>query len=139
MSLSNIFDIAGSAMTAQTIRLNTVASNLANADSMAPSADKVYKGLKPVFASVYNDITTLEQRSSAQVKVVDVVEVGRAPERRYEPGNPNASEDGFVFYSNVNSVEEMADMMSASRSYETAVEIINSVKAMQQGLLSIGK
>jgi len=139
MSLNNVYDIAGTALTAQTVRLNTVASNLANADSMSSSEATVYKSLKPVFTAVYEEIAGTDSMGAASVQIVDVVELDREADRRYEPGNPNANEDGFVFYSNVNVVEEMADMMSATRSYETNVEVMNSVKTMQQGLLSLGK
>ncbi len=139
MSLNSVYSIAGSALTAQTVRLNTVASNLANADSMASSQANVYKSLKPVFTAVYDQVSGTDALGAAAVKIVDVVEIDRAADRRYEPGNPNADASGFVFYSNVNVVEEMADMMSATRSYETNVEVMNSVKSMQQGLLSLGQ
>ncbi|MEN0036258.1 MAG: flagellar basal body rod protein FlgC [Cellvibrio sp.] len=141
MSFDSIYRIAGSAMNAQTVRLNTVASNLANADSAAASAEDVYQARKPVFAAVYgnNELTRGVGMGGAHVQVLDVVTAGREPDRRYEPDNPLANRDGYVFYSAVNEIEEMTDMMSASRSFETNVEVLNRIKGMQQGLLKLGE
>ncbi|WPP00073.1 flagellar basal body rod protein FlgC [Pseudomonas sp. HR96] len=141
MSFDSIYRIAGSAMNAQTVRLNTVASNLANADSAAASADSAYQARKPVFAAVYaNDLLTRGVGlGGAHVQVLDVVGSGRAPQRRHEPDHPLADGSGYVFYSDVNPIEEMTDMMSASRSFETGVEVLNRIKGMQQGLLKLGE
>jgi len=141
MSFDSIYRIAGSAMNAQTVRLNTVASNLANADSAAASAEDVYQARKPVFAAVYQngELTRGAGMGGAYVQVLDVVTAGREPDRRYEPDNPLANRDGYVFYSAVNEIEEMTDMMSASRSFETNVEVLNRIKGMQQGLLKLGE
>lgn len=141
MSFDSIYRIAGSSMTAQTVRLNTVASNLANADSAATRAEDVYQARKPVFAAVYgNDqLTRGVGMGGAHVQVLDVVTAGREPQRRYEPGNPLADRDGYVLYANINEIEEMTDMMSASRSFETSVEVLNRIKGMQQSLLQLGE
>ncbi|AQZ93739.1 flagellar basal body rod protein FlgC [Halopseudomonas phragmitis] len=141
MSFDSIYRIAGSAMNAQTVRLNTVASNLANAESAASSEDAVYKARKPVFAAVYEngELTRPVGMGGAHVQVLDVVTTGRDPQRRYEPGNPLANAEGYVYYPDVNSIEEMTDMMSASRSFETSVEVLNRIKSMQQGLLRLGE
>lgn len=141
MAFDSIYRIAGSAMNAQTVRLNTVASNLANADSAAGQAEDVYQARKPVFAAVYaNDqLTRGVGMGGAQVQVLDVVTAGRPPEKRYEPDNPLADRDGYVFYADINEIEEMTDMMSASRSFETSVEVLNRIKSMQQGLLKLGE
>lgn len=141
MAFDSIYRIAGSAMNAQTVRLNTVASNLANADSAAGKAEDVYQARKPVFAAVYaNDqLTRGVGMGGAQVQVLDVVTAGRPPEKRYEPDNPLADRDGYVFYADINEIEEMTDMMSASRSFETSVEVLNRIKSMQQGLLKLGE
>ncbi|PAU85009.1 flagellar basal body rod protein FlgC [Pseudomonas sp. WN033] len=141
MSFDSIYRIAGSAMNAQTVRLNTVASNLANAESAASSEDAVYKARKPVFAAVYEngELTRPVGMGGAHVQVLDVVTTGRDPQRRYEPGNPLANAEGYVYYPDVNSIEEMTDMMSASRSFETNVEVLNRIKSMQQGLLRLGE
>lgn len=141
MSFDSIYRIAGSSMNAQTVRLNTVASNLANADSAAARPEDVYEARKPVFAAVYgNDqLTRGVGMGGAHVQVLDVVTAGREPQRRYEPDNPLANRDGYVFYANINEIEEMTDMMSASRSFETGVEVLNRIKGMQQGLLKLGE
>ncbi len=140
MSFGNIYQVSGSAMTAQTVRLNTIASNLANAESPAVSADATYKARRPVFAAIYQNSALVEGGAiaGAKVQVMDVVETGNAVQR-YEPGHPMANPEGYVYYPEVNVVEEMADMMSASRNFETNVEVLNSVKSMQQSLLKLGE
>ncbi|MBB4862062.1 flagellar basal body rod protein FlgC [Pseudomonas nitroreducens] len=140
MAFDSIYRIAGSSMNAQTVRLNTVASNLANADSAANSPDAVYQARKPMFAAVYeNDqLTRGAGMGGAHVQVLDVVTSGRAPQRRYEPGSPLADATGYVYYPDVNEIEEMTDMMSATRSFETGVEVLNRVKSMQSSLLKLG-
>jgi flagellar basal-body rod protein FlgC len=141
MAFDSIYRIAGSAMNAQTVRLNTVASNLANADSAAAKAEDVYQARKPVFAAVYNNdqLTRGVGMGGAHVQVLDVVTAGREPVRRYEPDNPLADAQGYVLYANVDQIEEMTDMMSATRSFETSVEVLNRLKSMQQGLLKLGE
>ncbi|QKJ85631.1 flagellar basal body rod protein FlgC [Paramixta manurensis] len=140
MSFNDIYRVSGSAMTAQTVRLNTIASNLANAESPAASAAAAYKARRPVFAAIYQNDELMGNRalSGARVQVMDVVESGGSV-MRHEPGNPLANAQGNVFYPDINVVEEMADMMSASRSFETNVEVLNSVKSMQQNLLKLGE
>lgn len=141
MSFNAIYRIAGSSMNAQTVRLNTVASNLANADSAAGNADSVYQARKPVFAAVYeNDLLTRSAgMGGARVQVLDVVTSGREPVRRHEPDNPLADAEGYVYYPDVNVMEEMADMMSATRSFESNVEVLNRVKSMQNAVLRLGE
>jgi len=145
MSISNIFDIAGSAMSAQSVRLNTTASNLANAQSAASSTDQVYRARKPVFAASETDSfraafdRQFEGEASAGVKVTGIVESQAPLEQRYEPSNPLANEQGYVMYPNVNVVEEMTDMMSASRSFQMNVEMMDSAKTMMQRLLTLGQ
>ena len=132
MGFKDISLIAGSARAAQSVRLNTIASNLANADVAAGSEAEAYRARKPVFAAVMgND-------ASAGVRVLDVVESAEPLRRVHEPGNPKADADGMVYYTNVNEVSEMADMMSASRAFETNVEVLGRIKSMQQSLLKLG-
>lgn len=140
MSFRDIAGIAGSAMTAQTVRLNTVASNLANAQSAASSEDATYHARKPVFASVFEQKSfTDNPGAGASVRVLDVVESTEPLRKAYEPGNPLANADGEVFYPNVNPVAEMTDMMAASRAFETNVEVLGRVKSMQASLLRLGE
>jgi len=139
MSFNKIYDIAGSAMRAQTVRLDTVASTLANVDSAAASEDAAFRAIKPVFSTLYQKIQDTDGLGAASVQVAGIVQSDRQVEKRLEPTNPIADQDGFVYYSNVNVVEEMADMMSASRGFETSVEVINRINSMQQGLLRLGQ
>ena len=141
MAFDSLYRIAGSAMNAQTVRLNTVASNLANVESAATSAKDVYQARKPLFAAVYgnDELSRGAGMGGAHVQVLDVVTSGREPQRRYEPGNPLADRDGYVFYPDINEIEEMTDMMSASRSFETNVDVLDRVKSMQQALLKLGE
>ena len=137
MSFKDISQIAGSAMAAQTVRLNTVASNLANADSVSGNEGSTYRARKPVFASVMNDGG--DSVNGGKVQVLDVVESSEPLRKVYEPGNPLANADGMVFYPNVNQVAEMTDMMSASRAFETNVEVLGRIRSMQQSLLKLGE
>jgi flagellar basal-body rod protein FlgC len=139
MSFNRIYDIAGSAMRAQTVRLDSVASNLANADSAAGSEAAAYRAIRPVFATEYQRIESADGLAAATVNIAGVVQTDRTVDRRYEPDNPLSDANGMVFYSNVNPMDEMADMMSASRSFETAVSVMNRVGSMQQGLLRLGQ
>ena len=139
MSFKNISEIAGSAMAAQTVRLNTIASNLANADSVAGTEADTYRARKPVFAAVMNEGLDNQGSAGGRVQVVDVVESAEALRKVYDPGHPMANADGMVFYPNVNQVAEMTDMMSASRAFETNVEVLGRIRTMQQSLLKLGE
>ena len=128
----SIFDIAGSAMRAQTLRLNTTASNMANASSVASTPEEAYRARHPVFAAVLdNEIGGVRTRG--------VVESTREPEMRYEPGHPLANEEGYIFGSNVDNVEEMANMMSASRSYQSNVDMLSTVRQLMLQTLKMGE
>lgn len=137
MSFNDISKIAGSAMAAQTVRLNTVASNLANADSVSGNENDTYRARKPVFAAVMTD--SADGAGGSRVQVLDVVESAEPLRKVYEPDNPMANADGIVFYPNVNQVAEMTDMMSASRAFETNVEVLGRIRGMQQSLLKLGE
>ena len=133
MGFKDISNIAGSAMAAQTVRMNTIASNLANANAVSGSEAEGYRARKPVFASI------LGEDGAAQVQVLDVVQSSEPLRKMYEPDNPVADADGMVYYANVNEVAEMADMMAASRAFETNVEVMGRIKNMQQSLLKMGE
>jgi flagellar basal-body rod protein FlgC len=140
MSFRDITQIAGSAMAAQTVRLNTISSNLANAESAAGSEAAAYRARKPVFATLVGgeDIGGTPA-VAGRVQVLDVVESTEPLRSVHEPDNPLADANGRVYYPNVNSVAEMTDMMSASRAFETNVEVLGRVKSMQQALLKLGE
>ena len=133
MGFKDISNIAGSAMAAQTVRMNTIASNLANANAVSGSETEGYRARKPVFASI------MGEDGAAQVQVLDVVQSAEPLRKMYEPDNPVADADGMVYYANVNEVAEMADMMAASRAFETNVEVMGRIKNMQASLLKMGE
>jgi flagellar basal-body rod protein FlgC len=133
MSFKDISQIAGSAMAAQSVRLNTIASNLANADTVSGSEGAAYRARKPVFAAI------MDNGAAGRVQVLDVVQSADPLRKAYEPDNPLANAEGMVFYPNVNEVAEMADMMAASRAFETNVEVLGRIKSMQQSLLKLGE
>lgn len=146
MSLGSIFDIAGSGMTAQSLRLNTTASNIANAETASSSVDSTYRARKPVFAAIQQELLGPqgqgfggEQGPGAGVRVEGIVESDAELQMRYQPDHPAANEDGYVFYPNVNVVEEMADMMSSSRSFQMNVDVMNTAKSMMQRILTLGQ
>jgi flagellar basal-body rod protein FlgC len=141
MSSFKVFDIAGSGMAAQSVRLNTVASNLANAESVSGDAKTAYRARHPVFEAVRAQTAAMQGMGGADaaVRVTGIVEDTKAPEMRYQPGNPLANADGYVFAPNVNVVEEMVDMISASRAYQNNVEIMNTSKDLLLATLRLGQ
>jgi flagellar basal-body rod protein FlgC len=136
MSLFKIFDVAGSAMSAQSLRLNTTASNLANVDSVARSAEEAYKARQPVFRALVMD---QQGEAAVGVEMLDVVHSGATHPIRHAPGHPLADEDGNVHLANVNAVEEMVNMISASRSYQSNVEVLNTSKQLLLRTLRLGE
>lgn len=138
MSSTNIFDIAGSGMNAQSLRLNLVASNISNANSVSSSIDQVYKSRQPVFAAELKNIMDGNDAAS-RVNVLGVVESQAKPVMEYAPNHPMADRAGYIYKSNVNTVEEMANMMSASRSYQNNVEVLNTAKELMLQTLRMGQ
>ncbi len=137
MSLFNIFDTAGTALNAQSLRLNTTSSNMANANSVSSSTGETYRARHPVFAPIMKQLGG--DGSSVGVQVKGVVESQEPLRMEYNPQHPMANEEGYIFLPNVNVVEEMANMISASRSYQTNVEVMNSAKQMMMRTLSMGQ
>jgi flagellar basal-body rod protein FlgC len=132
-----VFDVAGSGMSAQNLRLNLVASNMANADAVSSSIDQTYRSRQPVFRTVMNQLNPDDP--AVGVKMVGVVESQAPLTREYNPNHPKADADGYIFRPNVNLVEEMANMISASRSYQSNVEVVNAAKTMASRTLEMGK
>lgn len=137
MSLFSIFDIAGSGMSAQALRLNTTASNISNAQSASSSVNETYRARYPVFSTSFSDI--FDEQTNVGVKVDGIIESQSPLRKEYEPNHPKADSDGYVYYPNVNPVEEMANMISASRSFESNVEVLNTSKQMLLRTLSLGE
>ena len=140
MSLFNVFNVSGSALNAETIRLNTTASNLANAESVNGDVTKIYRARHPVFQTMMDTSNPFagDQEASAGVRVLGVVESSAPPLMRYQPDNPIANKDGYVFTSNVNSIEEMTNMISANRSFATNIDVINTARDLLLKTISIG-
>jgi flagellar basal-body rod protein FlgC len=134
MSLFNVFDIAGSAMAAQSQRLNVVASNLSNADSATSSTGQPYRARQVVFST-----TQLNPQGASGVRVADVIDDPSPMKQVYEPKHPLANAEGYVTMPNVNVVEEMVNMISASRSYQTNVDMMNTAKTLLLKTLTIGQ
>ncbi len=133
-------------MSAQSIRLNATSSNIANAETVSSSIDETYRARYPVFAHAMNDAqeegSLFEDQPKAVgagVQVMGVVESQEALQARYDPNHPMANEEGYVYYPNVNVVEQMADMISASRSFQTNVDVLNTAKSMMQKVLTLGQ
>src|SRR5262245_46401763 len=154
MSLLKVFDVAGSGLAAQSVRLNTTASNLANAESVAGESGKAYRARVPVFAAMMREFGSSpfgadsfgggfapfnEDDGAVGVQVLGVLESQAPISRRYEPGNPVADEQGYVYTSNVNSIEALADMISASRTFQSNVEVINTSRDLLLKTITMGR
>lgn len=138
MSLFNVFDITGSGMSAQSVRLNTTASNIANADSVSSSVDQTYRARHAVFTAEL-DKANFNQQAGAKVRVAGIVESDAPLNVEYSPNHPMADDKGFIYKPNVSVVEEMANMMSASRSYQANVQVAEATKTMLTRTLTIGQ
>lgn len=139
MSMFKVFDVAGTALSAQSLRLNVTASNMANANSVSSSIDETYRARQPVFAAMLKDQFAGQQASSIGVEVKGIVESQSPLQQQYNPGHAMANEEGYIFLPNVNVVEEMANMISASRSYQSNVEVVNTAKQLMMRTLSMGQ
>lgn len=151
MSVFRILDIAGTAMNAQSIRLNATASNLANVDSVSSSANQTYKARRPLFSAAWEEALARNQQAGEPcdpvsgepygigVSLKGVVESDAPTIKEYNPNHPLADANGYIYRPNINPVEEMADMMSAQRSYQTAVQVASSAKSMLLQTLRLGQ
>jgi flagellar basal-body rod protein FlgC len=135
MGLFANFNISGSAISAQSVRLNTTASNLANVETIAGSEGAAYRSRQPVFQAL---LAGHGRPGEVGVKMLGIVENQKAVEKRFDPGHALANEAGYVFGSNVNPVEEMANMISASRAYQNNVEVLNTSRDLLMRVLSLG-
>ena len=139
MSSFDVLDIAASGLTAQSIRLNTIASNLANAQSASSTEANVYRAKQPIFETQLLKEIDKFGNEALGVKVKEIIQSDRPVTLQYEPNHPQANEEGYVYYPNVNVVEEMANMISASRTYQSNVNIINTTKTLLQRTLQLGQ
>lgn len=138
MSMFKVFDVAGSALSAQSLRLNVTASNMANANSVSSSEGETYHARQPVFAAMLEQAGG-GQQANVGVQVKGIVESQAPLQQQYNPSHPMANKDGYIFLPNVNVVEEMANMISASRSYQSNVEVINTAKQLMMRTLTMGQ
>ena len=143
MSILNVFDVSGSGMAAQSLRLNTTASNIANAESVAADPADTYRARYPLFQarldSAIDGQGNGNQMNSTAVTVPAIIESDKPLNLRYEPDHPYANDQGYVTYPNVSVVEEMANMISASRSFQLNVEVLNTAKSLAERVLSLGQ
>ena len=137
MKIKNIFDIAGRAMAAQMVRLNTISSNLANAGATSGDPETVYKPLKPEFKTQYSE--NVKKNGISTVNVSKVVELKRDPFKFFDPNHPLADGDGYIYKAPINVEEEMVDMMDASRQYQNNVEVVTTLKALTLKTINLGK
>lgn len=135
--IKNIFDIAARGMSSQMVRLNTVASNLANSRTVASSDAEAYKAIKAVFKTVYAD--DVQRTGVSSVDVDEIVEVDRPAEKSFQPGHPKADKDGFIYTAAVNVEEEMVEMLEASRQYQNNIEVISTLRALMMRTIQMGK
>ena len=135
--VKNIFDISGRAMSAQLLRLNTVASNLANANNISGSAEDAYRAIKPVFETKYAE--SFESSGVATVDAVNVKAINRQPEKVFMPEHPKADDQGFIYNAAVNVEEEMVEMLEASRQYQNNIEVISTLRALMMRTIQMGK
>jgi flagellar basal-body rod protein FlgC len=136
MSLYNVFDVSGTGMSAQSIRLNTTASNIANANSVSSSIEETYKARHPVFAA---EMTKAQSAQAQGVNVLGIVESDAPLKVEHNPNHPMADSNGYIYKPNVSVVEEMANMISASRAYQTNVQIADAAKQMLSKTLQLGQ
>jgi flagellar basal-body rod protein FlgC len=138
--LKNIFEIAGTALTAQTIRMNTTASNLANAGTVSSSEEEAYRAKRPVFRALVDQADlNAGFNTLGGVKVKAVVDSTEPVRKVHDPGNPEANDEGFVFLSNVNEVTEMVDMVASSRSFQNNIEVVTTARQLMMRTLEITK
>ena len=136
MALFGVFDVVGSAMNAQTVRLNTTASNLANSSTVAENPEDTYRARHPVFATMMKGFG---DDATAGVRVTGIVESQEPLKTQFAPDHPFANDEGYITLPNVNAIEEMTNMISASRSYQQNVEVLNTTKQLLQRTLTIGQ
>lgn len=133
----NVFDVSARAMNAQMLRLNTVASNLANMNSVSTNKEDAYRPMRPVFETEFAD--QLQQNGLSTVNVSQIVQLDREPVQSFQPDHPLANDDGYVFQAAVNSDEEMVEMMEASRQYQNTLEVVSTLRNLMAKTTRMGQ
>ena len=139
MSFERLMSIAGTGMNAQLVRMNTTASNLANAGVVAGTDQGAFRATRPVFQSLLDNAMLGKESFEGGVRVDSIIDDPKPVKQVFEPNNPLADEDGYVFASNVNEIEELIEMMDASRAYQNNVEVISTVKQLMSRTLDVIK
>ena len=137
MGIKNVYDVAARAMSAQIVRMNAIASNLANANNVAGNKDDVYQPLRPVFKTIYSD--KLKQTGLSTVDAIRVERLNREPIKTYQPNHPAADEEGYIFKAAVDMDEEMVEMLETQRQYTNNIEVLNTIRNLTMRTLNIGK
>ena len=135
--INNIFDVAGRAMSAQLVRLNTIASNLANAGNISGEEDTAYRAMKPIFETTY--AANVKDTGISTTEVAGITRTDRRPERTYMPNHPLADDDGFVYAAAVSVEEEIVEMLEAKRQYQNNVEVVTTLRALMMRTINMGK
>lgn len=135
--MKNIFEISGRSLGALQTRINTIASNIANANTKASSSESAYKALRPVFESVFSN--EIDKQGVASVDAVEIVSLNRQPEKLFEPDHPLADKDGFVYNAAVNIEEELVELVESSRQYQNNLEVVSTTKALMLRTINMGK
>jgi len=139
MSLFNTMTIASTSLTAQTTKLNTIAKNMANANTVASSPEQTYTAQAPLFRAILDGQVDPNDLSQMGVQVEDIVEVGGPARQEFNPAHPLADENGYIYKPDIDAATEMAEMMQASRSYQNSIEAINTAKQLVLRTLTLGK
>ena len=137
MGIKNVYDVAARAMSAQIVRMNAIASNLANANNVSGNKEDVYQPLRPVFKTIYSD--KLKQDGLSTVEAIRVERLKREPIKTYQPNHPAADEDGYIFKAAVDMDEEMVEMLETQRQYTNNIEVLNTIRNLTMRTLNIGK
>ena len=137
MGIKNVYDVAARAMSAQIVRMNAIASNLANANNVSGDKENVYKPLRPVFKTIYSD--QLKQTGLSTVDAIRVEQLEREPIKTYQPNHPAADESGYIFKAAVDMDEEMVEMLETQRQYTNNIEVLNTIRNLTMRTLNIGK
>lgn len=135
--IRNVFDIAGRSMASQLVRLNTIASNLANAGNISDSEENAYRAMKPIFETQYAN--NVRESGISSTSIVGITTTDRKPERIYMPSHPKANDDGFVYQAAVNTEEEFIEMTETSRQYKNNVEVVTTLRALMMRTINMGK
>jgi flagellar basal-body rod protein FlgC len=136
-NINNVFDIAGRAMASQMVRLNTIASNLANAQSISSSREEAYRALRPVFETKY--AADAEKTGMSTLDTNSIVQIDREPEKIHMPDHPKADDRGFIYVAAVEPEEEMVDMLDANRQYQNNIEVVTTMRALMMRTINMGQ